>query len=73
MSKKKKDEIVPSPAILPATDSNVAKSLANTVTNSDADYTMAYKDIEGVGRLTAESRNMPAGSKEIKMTAVPTH
>lgn len=71
MSKKKKDEIIPSPAILPATDSNLANSLADTVSNSEADYTMAYKDIDGVGRLTAESKNMPAGTKEIKLTAVP--
>ena len=71
MSKKKKEEIILNPALLPSTNSNVAKSLTNTVSNSEADYIMAYKDIDGVGRLTAESKNMPGGSKEIKMTIVP--
>ena len=37
----------------------------------DKNHISKFFDIDGVGRLTAESKNMPGGSKEIKLTIVP--
>lgn len=71
MKKNKKNEVSPKQVFTPYTGTDTAKGLVSDVAESAADHIIAYKDIDGVGRITAEKMNMPGGTSEYKLTAVP--
>ena len=70
MSSNNKDKTLKA-GVVPATDSTLANKMVAAISESGGDYSLIYKDIPYVGRLTAESINYPSGIKEVKMIAVP--